>query len=81
MKCLGFFPDDILIVDRAIEPRHNKIVIASVDGDMTVKRLFCKNGRIELHPEKFEFEIMSFTHDGIKYLGRCHRGDTKIVKK
>ena len=39
---VGIFPDDILIVDRAIEPRHNKIVIASVDGDMTVKRLFVK---------------------------------------
>jgi DNA polymerase V len=30
---------DMLIVDRSLEPKHKDIVIACVDGEMTVKRL------------------------------------------
>tara|TARA_Y100000768_G_scaffold373956_1_gene343167 strand:+ start:242 stop:670 length:429 start_codon:yes stop_codon:yes gene_type:complete len=32
----------ILIVDRSIEPTHNKIVIASINGSYTCKRLLLK---------------------------------------
>jgi DNA polymerase V len=35
----GIFDKDILVVDRAIKPRHNHIVVAIVDGDFTVKQL------------------------------------------
>lgn len=32
-------PGDLLVVDRSIQPRHNAIIIALVDGEFTVKRL------------------------------------------
>jgi DNA polymerase V len=48
MQDAGIFDKDILIVDRAIKPRHNHIVVAVVDGDFTVKRLFQRAGRIKL---------------------------------
>jgi DNA polymerase V len=35
----GIHPGDLLVVDRAREPRHGDVVIALVDGDFTVKRL------------------------------------------
>jgi DNA polymerase V len=44
----GIFDSDILVVDRAIKPRHNHIVVAVVDGDFTVKRLHQKAGQIKL---------------------------------
>ncbi len=44
----GIFDKDILVVDRAIKPRHNHIVVAVVDGDFTVKRLYQRAGRIKL---------------------------------
>jgi DNA polymerase V len=44
----GIFDNDILVVDRAIKPRHNHIVVAVVDGDFTVKRLYQRAGRIKL---------------------------------
>ncbi len=44
----GIFDKDILVVDRAIKPRHNHIVVAIVDGDFTVKRYFQRAGRIKL---------------------------------
>ena len=39
MKDVGIFPNDILIVDRSINPIDGKIVIAAIDGELTVKRL------------------------------------------
>lgn len=44
----GIFDNDILVVDRAVKPRHNHIVIAVVDGDFTVKHLYQRAGRIKL---------------------------------
>ena len=44
----GIFDNDILVVDKAITPRHNHIVVAIVDGDFTVKRLYQRLGQIKL---------------------------------
>ena len=35
----GIHPDDLLIIDRSIVPQNNNIVIASIFGDLTVKKL------------------------------------------
>jgi len=51
MKNVGILPNDILIVDRSIKAAHNKIVIAAIDGELTVKRLFHRGGLIKLLPE------------------------------
>ncbi len=61
----GIHPDDILVVDRSLQVRHGKIIIAAVDGELTVKRLFRKQGEIRLMPENDEFspiEIASNKH-------------------
>jgi DNA polymerase V len=44
----GIHDQDILVVDKAIKPRHGHIVVAIVDGDFTVKRLFQRAGHIKL---------------------------------
>jgi DNA polymerase V len=44
----GIFDNDILVVDRAIKPRHNHVVVAIVDGDLTVKYFFLRAGRMKL---------------------------------
>jgi len=49
-------PDDILIVDRSMEAQHGKIVIAAVEGELTVKRLYKKSGLVRLMPENDDFE-------------------------
>jgi len=51
MKNAGILPNDILIVDRSLKAIHNKIVIAAIDGELTVKRLFHRGGLIKLLPE------------------------------
>ncbi len=35
----GIHSGDFLIVDRSIKPKNNSIIIASIDGDLTVKRI------------------------------------------
>lgn len=53
----GIHPDDILIVDRSLEASSNKIVIAVLDGELTVKRLFIdKFGNYFLMPENPDFK-------------------------
>ncbi len=42
------FDKDILVVDRAVKPRHNHIVVAVVDGDFTVKKLYQRLGKLKL---------------------------------
>ena len=39
---------DILMVDKSIEPKINSVVIATVNGEMTVKRLTEVNGNLTL---------------------------------
>jgi len=47
----GINDNDILVVDRSIKPSHGKIIIAVLDGQMTVKRLYKSSGKIMLMPE------------------------------
>lgn len=47
----GIHPGDLLIVDRALEPQDNQVVIAVLDGQLTVKRIRRKGDSILLVPE------------------------------
>lgn len=47
----GIFCGDLLIVDRALMPAPGNVVIAVVNGDLTVKRFHQEAGQILLMPE------------------------------
>ncbi|MEE2819637.1 MAG: translesion error-prone DNA polymerase V autoproteolytic subunit [Planctomycetota bacterium] len=51
MDGAGIHDGDLLVVDRSITPAHGSIVIAVVNGGLTVKRLSKINGVAELQPE------------------------------
>ncbi|MGC9386840.1 MAG: LexA family protein [Hydrogenovibrio sp.] len=51
MKKAGIQDGDILIVDRSLEPKDGKVVIAALDGELTVKRLSIKSTGTWLVPE------------------------------
>ena len=47
----GIYDGDTLVVDRSIKPEENKIVIAALNGELTVKRLTRIKGELYLKPE------------------------------
>lgn len=49
---------DLLIVDRALEATHGEIVIAVVQGEITVKRLHYLRGEIALIPENDNYQTI-----------------------
>ena len=51
MTGAGIHEDDILVVDRSLEAKHNTIIIAILNGELTVKRLNINNGVYTLMPE------------------------------
>ncbi len=57
----GIHDNDVLVVDRSLEPVNGKIVIAIVDGDFTVKRLIRRQGKTLLVPENDVYEPIEFT--------------------
>lgn len=52
----GIYAGDILVVDRSLEARHGKIIIAALDGQLTVKRLHQTAKGIYLMPENDDFK-------------------------
>ncbi len=57
----GIRPDDVLVVDRAEEAADGRIVVAAVDGELTVKRLHKKGARMYLMPENPDFRPIEIT--------------------
>ena len=47
----GIFDGDVLIVDRSIEPKHNDIVLAELNNEFIVKRLWQQAGLVKLISE------------------------------
>lgn len=56
----GIVDGDKVVVDRSIEARHSHIVIAAVDGEFTIKRLFKRGPRVELRAENPAFAPIRF---------------------
>tara|TARA_B100000029_G_scaffold498400_2_gene567202 strand:- start:5816 stop:6202 length:387 start_codon:yes stop_codon:yes gene_type:complete len=52
----GIHSGDLLIVDRSIKPKNNSIVIASIDGDLTVKRINTTNNQIFLYSDNKNYK-------------------------
>ena len=60
---VGINPDDLLVVDRSIAPGSGKIVIAVVNGELTVKRLFRDKGKLFLMPENSAYPAIEITQE------------------
>jgi DNA polymerase V len=56
----GIFDGDLLVVDKSLNPSSGDIVIAIVDGDLTVKRLIKRGSKIVLKPENPRYKEIEF---------------------
>ncbi len=57
----GIHDGDILIVDRAVEPKNGDIAVCVIDGEFTVKRLHVENDELFLAPENGNFKPIKVT--------------------
>ena len=44
----GIFRGDVVIVDRSLEAKNGKVIIAVLDGEMLIRRLDINNGKKQL---------------------------------
>lgn len=57
----GIHSGDILLVDRSLQVTDNKIVIAYINGEFTVKRILLRNNKCSLIAENKDFEPIEIT--------------------
>ena len=67
----GIYPGDLLIVDRSIKPQNESIIIAVLDGELSVKILRLKDKQVNLSSSNKNYadvpvsEEMDFTIWGV----------------
>ena len=67
----GIYPGDLLIVDRSLSPRHGSVIIAVLDGELSVKSLKLENDQVTLSSSNPNYsdvivsEEMDFTIWGV----------------
>lgn len=59
----GIFEGDLLIVDRSVNPMSGQVILAVVNGEFTLKRLFKSRGEIWLKPENPKFKPIQIIED------------------
>ena len=59
----GIHHGDLLIVDRSLEPKDKSVVIAVVNGELTVKRIRIKGRKITLEPENENYSAQQITEE------------------
>ena len=63
MTGAGIHHGDLLVVDRSVEPRDKSVVIAVLNGELTVKRIRIRNRKITLEPENHNYSAQEITPD------------------
>ncbi len=59
----GLNDNDLLVIDRSIEPTNNKIAVCFLDGEFTVKRLRVEKNEVWLQPENPDYPIIKITEE------------------
>jgi DNA polymerase V len=55
MTGIGIYEGDTLLVDRSVNPKHNHVVLAQLNNEFTVKRLYQRSGVVKLLAENTSY--------------------------
>jgi DNA polymerase V len=81
MRDAGIHDGDTLVVNRALKPRHGHIVVATLDGEFTVKYLHQRAGRTRLRPANPTFpDIVPRDGQTIEVVGVVTSAITRFIK-
>ena len=59
----GINDNDVLVVDRSLEPQNHKIAICFIDGEFTVKRILVEQDCLYLMPENPSYSPIKVTEE------------------
>src|SRR5690554_785022 len=59
----GLDDNDLLVIDRSLEPAHNRIAVCFLDGEFTVKRLRVEKDGVWLQPANPKYEPIKITEE------------------
>lgn len=59
----GIDPDDIIVIDRSLEPQDGDLAVCCVDGDFTLKRIRLETDKVWLIPANESFDPILVTPD------------------
>jgi DNA polymerase V len=59
----GIRPGDVLVVDHSVHAGVGKIIVCALDGELTVKRLRSKEGKLVLAPENPNYSDIPITEE------------------
>ena len=59
----GLNDNDLLVIDRSLEPSDKKIAVCYLDGEFTVKRLRVEKDEVWLQPENPDYPIIKITEE------------------
>ena len=63
MREIGITDGDILVVDRSIENWENRIVVAVINSEFTIKRFTKRNGTVVLEAENPDYPSIRITEE------------------
>jgi DNA polymerase V len=55
MEGAGIYDGDLVVVDKALEPRHGDIIVAKLDDEFTLKRFLRSGRRVQLAAENPDY--------------------------
>lgn len=63
MVSSGIYPNDLLIIDRSLSAKNKSIIIAILDGELTIKRFILKGQEIFLASGNHDYQELKITED------------------
>jgi DNA polymerase V len=63
MQNAGIYENDVIVVDKSLEARHGNIVLATIQGEFTVKRLWKTGNKNFLLPENDRYQPIEIVPD------------------
>ena len=63
MRDVGIHDGDLLIVDKSLEPKNNKIAVCFIDGEFTVKRIRIDKEAVWLIAENKDYQPIKVTKE------------------
>jgi DNA polymerase V len=83
----GIEPDDILVIDRSLEPADGDLVVCCLDGDFTLKRIRLEANCVWLIPSNESYDPILVTPDNrfevwgvVTYTIKHHRRTRRNTK-